>query len=83
MAESGEFPNWSVTFYPPSGIVQTQTDAMRLVSVRRDFATTGITTVAAMLDDKAVASMTKADEEKAKVKARYAEQRPIQGQPPT
>ena len=36
-----------------------------------------------MLDDKAAASMTKADEEKDKVKARYAEERLIQGQPPT
>ena len=55
---------------------------MKLVNIRRDFAITGLNTVASILDDKAVDCMKKADEAKAILKARYEEQTTTFGQSP-
>ena len=74
MATSGKFPNWSVSFHPPAGIIQTLVDAMKLVNIRRDFAVTGLNTIASILDDKAADCFKKADESEAQLKARYEEQ---------
>ena len=74
MATSGKFPAWSVSFHPPAGIIQTPVDAMKLVNIRRDFAVTGLNTVASILDDKAADCLKKADEAKAQLKSRYDEQ---------
>ena len=56
------------------GTIQSSIDAIKLVNIRRDFASTAILTIASILDNHAVTHHNAADEAKGKLKNIYEEQ---------
>ena len=74
MANKRRFPQWSVGITPPPGIVTTPIGAMKLVTTRRQCATSGMNTVASILDDRAADYSTTADSHREGLRRHYEQQ---------
>ena len=61
MAKKRRYPHWAVGITPPPGVITTPIGAIKLVNVRRQLATTGMHTIALILDDRASDHSTTAD----------------------
>ena len=74
MANKRRFPQWSVGITPPPGVVMTPIGAMKLVTTRRQCATSGMNTVASILDDRAADYSTTADSHREGLRRHYDQQ---------
>ena len=76
MANKRRYPHWAVGLTPPPGVITTPIGAIQLVNVRRQIATTGMHTIASILDDLASDHSTTADSHLQGLKKHYAQQPP-------
>ena len=76
MANKRRYPYWAVGITPPHGIITTPIGAIKLVNVRRQTATSGMHTIASILDDRAADHSTTADSHQQGLKRHYEQQPP-------
>ena len=81
MANKRRYPYWAVGITPPSGIITTPIGAIKLVNVRRQTATSGMHTLASILDDRAADHNTTADSHLQGLKRHYEQQPPTPERP--
>ena len=74
MANKRRFPQWSVGITPPPGVVTIPIGAMKLVTTSRQCATSGMNTVASILDDRAADYSSTADYHREGLRRHYDQQ---------